>query len=177
MFRAIWLSIQLEKHFLLFPHALFWVQICAFTLQCMYRRSLYNIRLVNKKMAFKMMFSVVIVESNPVYRLSISETVGRCCETVVFPSQTWRPKLSQKNQTTNFFVAKQGEGIESCGRIEFYGTLHLISSCFSAEIQLFLNCSHHVQTISNIEENKQNCKKKLSKTLIVISRTILFLLK
>lgn len=107
MFRAIWVSIQLEEHFLLFPHALIWIQICAFTLQFMCWRSLYNICLGMKQMAFKVVFTVIITASKPKLITQFTDWVFRKALKVLWSnylsnqSMNWTRRTNRKLWKSN----------------------------------------------------------------------------
>lgn len=79
-----------------------------------------------KKIAFKITFSVVIMESNTKFITQVTDYVSR------------NDYLSIQNLKQSHAQEKKKEKKKnsSCRRIEFYGTLHLIFLSLSAEIQL-----------------------------------------
>lgn len=80
-----------------------------------------------KKIAFKITFSVVIMESNTKFITQVTDYVSR---NDYLSIQNLKQSHAQEKKK------EKGKKNSSCRRIEFYGTLHLIFLSLSAEIQL-----------------------------------------
>lgn len=79
-----------------------------------------------KKIAFKITFSVVIMESNTKFITQVTDYVSRNDYLSIQNLKQSHAQEKKKGKKKN----------SSCRRIEFYGTLHLIFLSLSAEIQL-----------------------------------------